>query len=130
MTDNPTGIAPHQACVTVTPGICGFTCRIGARKIDKQIVAIDITESECKQIQMLAGGLAEMSLKELFMPMTRNPVYVAAEKSGCHPSCAIPSAVLKTVEVAMGMALPQDVQFRYEPKEKCSAYGRSKNSTV
>jgi hypothetical protein len=119
MTDKATGIALHQACMTVTPGICGFACHIGARKIDKRIVAIDITDSECKQIQLLAGQLVEMSLKELFMPMIHNPVYVAAEKSGCHPSCAIPLAVLKTVEVAMGMALPQDVQFRYEPKEKC-----------
>lgn len=105
--------------MTVTPGICGFACRIRVQKIDKRIVAIEITDSECKQIRLLAGRLAQISLKELFMPMTRNPVYVAAEKSGCHPSCAIPSAVLKTIEVAMGMALPQDVQFRYEPKEKC-----------
>jgi len=119
MTDKATGIAPNQACVAVTPGICGFICRIRARKIDKRIVSIDITDSECKQIQLLDRRLAEMSLKELFMPLTRNPVYVAAEKSGCHPSCAIPSAVLKTVEVAMGMALPQDVRFRFDTEERC-----------
>jgi hypothetical protein len=119
MTDKATGVGPDEACVAVTPGICGFTCRIRARKIDKRMVSIDITDSECKQIQMLAGRLAEMSLKALFMPMTRNPVYVAAEKSGCHPSCAIPSAVLKTVEVAMGMALPQDVRFRFDNEGKC-----------
>ena len=71
MADKATGTGPDQACVAVTPGICGFTCRIRARKIDKRMVSIDITDSECKQIQMLAGRLAEMSLKELFMPMTR-----------------------------------------------------------
>ena len=83
------------------------------------MVSIDITDSECKQIKMLAGRVAEMSLKELFLPMTRNPVYMAAVKSGCHPSCAIPSAVLKTVEVAMGMALPQDVRFHFDTEGKC-----------
>lgn len=120
MADKATGIGPDQACVTVVPGICGNICRIRARKIDRRMVSIDITDSaECKQIQMLAGRLMEMSLKELFMPLTRNPVYVAAEKSGCHPSCAIPSAVLKSVEVAMGMALPQDVQFCFDTEEKC-----------
>ena len=120
MVDKATGIGPDQACATVAPGICGNICRIRARKIDRRMVSIEITDSaECKQIQMLAGRLVEMSLKELFMPLTRNPVYMAAEKSGCHPSCAIPSAVLKTVEVAMGMALPQNVRFRFDTEEKC-----------
>jgi hypothetical protein len=83
------------------------------------MVAIDISESECKQIRMLAGRLKEMSLKELFMPLTRNPVYAAAQQSGCHPSCVIPSAVLKAVEVALGMALPKDVQFRFDTGDHC-----------
>ena len=55
-----------------------------------------------------------MTLKELFMPVTRNPVYIAAEQSGCHPSCPIPAAALKAVEVAMEMALPRDVSIRFE----------------
>jgi hypothetical protein len=61
-----------------------------------------------------------MSLKELFMPLTRNPVYIAAEKSGCHPSCAIPAAVIKAVEVALGMALPKEVRIKFtnEANEK------------
>jgi hypothetical protein len=105
--------------MVVAPGICGFTCRIKARKIDRRAVAIDITDTECKQIQRLAKGLTDMSMKALFMPMTRNPVYIAAEKSGCHPSCAVPAAVLKTVEVALGMALAQDVRFRFDDDETC-----------
>jgi len=49
------------------------------------------------------------------MPVTRNPVYLAAQKSGCHPSCPIPAAVLKAAEVAMEMALPRDASIRFEP---------------
>ena len=59
--------------------------------------------------------MTDMTLKELFLPLTRNPVTIAAEKSGCHPSCAIPSAVLKAVEVAMDMALPKDVALKFSP---------------
>ena len=48
------------------------------------------------------------------MPVTRNPVYLAAQQSGCHASCPIPMAVLKAAEVAMEMALPRDVSIRFE----------------
>ena len=106
--------------VTVEPGICGFPCTVRAQKLDNKTVRVEITESECKQIQRLSNHLSEISLRELFLPMTRNPVYIAAEKSGCHPSCAIPLAVLKAVEVAWGVALPRDVRikFKHESLEK------------
>jgi hypothetical protein len=103
-----------DTCVTVVPGICGFTCRIHARKKSSRQVAIEIRESNCLQIQRLADRLSELSFKDLFLPLTRNPVYIAAEKSGCHPSCLIPCAVLKAVEAAMGMALPRTVQIEFE----------------
>jgi hypothetical protein len=106
------------ARVTAEPGICGFPCKVIARKIGKRRVSVEIIGSECQQVKKLANSLTEMTLKELFLPLTRNPVYIAAEKSGCHPSCAIPSAVLKAVEVAMDMALPKDVQIIFQPKNQ------------
>lgn len=104
------------AHVTADPGICGFSCTINVQKMDKRKVTVEIVGSECKQIQRLSIRLSEMTLKALFQPLTRNPVYIAAEQSGCHPSCSIPAAVLKAVEVALEMALPKDVyiQFRNE----------------
>ena len=96
--------------VSVEPGICGFDCVINVYRIDKRTVKIEISGSECKQIRRLSAELDEMSLKELFTPMTRNPVYAAAQKSGCHPSCVLPTAVLKAVEAALEMALPRDVR--------------------
>ena len=102
------------ACLAVTPGICGFTCKVQARMGEGKSVSILITQSECKQIQRLAESLTEMGLRELFMPVTRNPVFVLAQKACCHPSCPVPLAVLKAVEVAMEMALPRDVEIRFE----------------
>ena len=98
----------------VDPGVCGFTCVIRAQKLDKRSVGMEITGSECQQIQRLSGKLDKLSLKELFMPLTRNPVYRAAEASGCHPSCVIPAAVLKTAEVALEMAIPRPVRFSFD----------------
>ena len=106
--------------VRAEPGICGFPCTIKAQKLDNRTVTVEINGSECKQIKRLSTCLTVMSLKELFMPLTRNPVYTAAEKSGCHPSCAIPAAVIKAVEVALGMALPREVRIKFnsETNEK------------
>ncbi|MFZ0132149.1 MAG: hypothetical protein WAK95_06370 [Desulfobacterales bacterium] len=106
--------SPPIVTVAAEPGICGFPCTITAQKSGNRMVTIEINGSECKQIQRLSGSLTELSLKELFMPLTRNPVYIAAEKSGCHPSCTIPAAVLKAVEVVLGMALPMEARIRFE----------------
>ena len=114
MTKTGTGDRSADTCASVNAGICGFTCRIQAWKIDKRAVGLEINESECQQIQQFSEHLSKLSLKEVFMPVTRNPVYLAAQQSGCHASCPIPMAVLKAAEVAMEMALPRDVSIRFE----------------
>jgi hypothetical protein len=113
-TKNGNDSRSRATCVSVDAGICGFTCRIKAWKIDKRAVGLEISESECQQIQQFSEFLSKLTLKGLFMPVTRNPVYLAAEQSGCHPSCPIPAAVLKAAEVAMEMALPRDAFIRFE----------------
>ena len=114
---NKNGTDDHSkdTCAAVNAGICGFICRIKAWKIDKKTVGLEISESECQQIQDVSELLTQLSLNEIFMPITRNPVYLAAEQSGCHPSCPIPAAVLKAAEVAMEMALARDASIRFEP---------------
>jgi len=105
----------NDTCASVNAGICGFTCRIKAWKIDKRTVGLEISESECQQIQDYSELIRQLTLREVFMPATRNPVYLAAEQSGCHASCPVPVAVLKAAEVAMEMALPRDASIRFEP---------------
>jgi len=104
-----------DTCASINAGICGFTCHIEAWKIDKSAAGLKISESECRQIQRFSDLVSKLTLREIFMPVTRNPVYLAAQQSGCHASCPIPMAVLKTAEVAMEMALPREVSMRFEP---------------
>jgi len=106
---------PKDTCASVNAGICGFTCRIKAWKKDKKTVGLQISESECQQIQDFSESLNQLSLDEVFLPITRNPVYLAADHSGCHPSCPVPAAVLKAAEVALEMALAHDAVIRFEP---------------
>ena len=104
-----------RVCVQVSPGICGFNCRVYAQKIEKRAVALRIEGSECKQIQRLAKTVTQISMRDLFKALTKNPVFVSAEKAGCHSTCSVPTAILKSAEAAMGMALPSEVMIKFEP---------------
>jgi hypothetical protein len=99
--------------VKVEPGICGFCCTIVAIPENKRGVRLVIEEPECKQIRRLAGLLKPLTVKDLFVPFSRNPIFNAAERAGCHASCAIPTALAKAAEVATGMALPRSVRIDF-----------------
>ncbi len=116
--------------MTVDPGICGFPCVIEARKTGARKVSLEISSSDCEQIQRLSGRLKTLSIKELFTPLSRNPVYVAAEKSGCHLSCAIPVAVIKAAEVALELALPQEVHIKFQACRESDLNAKIKSSSV
>ena len=110
-----TETSPKEVCVTVDPGICGFPCVIKARKMGGKMVALEISGSDCGQIKKLSERLAQISLKDIFAPISRNPVYALTEKSKCHLSCPVPVAVIKAAEVAFGMALPREVHIKFVP---------------
>ncbi len=99
--------------VEVDPGICGFYCRIRVFRPAPKTVEIEISASECRQIRLLSKKIGRLSLRDLFTPLTRNPVFVAAEAAGCHTSCVVPTAVLKAAEAALEMALPKEVYIRF-----------------
>lgn len=104
-----------RVCVRVSPGICGFNCKVFAQKIDKQAVALRIEGSECKQIQRFSQSITQLSLQDVFKALTKNPVFVSAEKAGCHSTCSVPTAILKASEAVLGMALTSDVIIEFEP---------------
>ena len=97
----------------VDPGICGFTCSINAFKDGKHSVKFEI-QSDCDQIQNLAGDLGKISMKDLFLPLSRNPIFLSAEKSQCHLACPIPCSIVKAAEVALGLALPKRITITFE----------------
>jgi len=104
-------IRPETINVTVDPGICGFVCSISAWKEGTQ-VEFDI-QSECDQIKNLAMRLGPVKMKDLFAPLTKSPFFLSAEKSKCHLACPIPSSLVKTAEVVLGLALPKEVTIRF-----------------
>ena len=106
--------APEEVMVVVEPGVCGFQCIIRAKRIENRRVHIGITGSGCKSVNQMAALLEDILLRDLFAPPSRNPVFLSAEKAGCHPSCPIPVGVLKAAECAMEMALARPASIRFE----------------
>ena len=105
------GNEPESVRAAVDPGICGFICSINVWEEGKT-VRFDI-QSECGQIKKLAGTLGSITLKDLFVPLTKCPLFRCAEASRCHLACPVPSALVKSAEVALGLALPKEVSIRF-----------------
>ena len=104
--------------IFVEPGICGFSCHVEARRQDKQHASVEIIGSECELIQKMAENLKEITLNDIFVPHTKNSVYKAAERAGCHLTCPVPIALLKAAEVALELALPREASIKFEQHEK------------
>lgn len=100
--------------VTVNSGICGHTTTIQVEKIEKHVVRISL-DSECERVAALAPELAELNWRHgVFCKMVDSKIYQAASQHLRHTACPIPSAILKAIEVEVGIALPKDVIIHFE----------------
>lgn len=102
--------------VTVTCGNCNFTARVEAQADAANSVGVAIN-CDCPRVQEFAAAAARLSptcaagwkCADFF-------VYQEAARANLHPACPVPVALLKVVEVAAGLALPQDVVIHFEPQ--------------
>ena len=99
--------------LNVKPGICGFDCIVKAENSDKMVTKVEISESDCKMIQKLSSNLGDISMQDLFAPLTKNPIFIAAEQAGCHLACPVPVAIVKACEVTLGLAIKKDVTILF-----------------
>jgi hypothetical protein len=102
-----------KICLEVDPGICGFTCRIEATCSDKRTAQTDIVGSGCSMIQQLGEMIGEVTFQDVFVPLTKNKIFLGAEKAGCHLACPVPTALVKAAEAALTLALQKDVTFKF-----------------
>ncbi len=98
----------------VDPGICGFACTVRSTSENKKTAQIKISGSGCTMIQELAGTVKEVSMQDIFVPLTKNLIFINAEKAKCHLACPVPVAVVKAAEAALVLALPKDVTMKFE----------------
>jgi hypothetical protein len=98
-------------------GICGHTVEVNAIPEGRRKVKLDI-KSSCGNYQKIAEELKEAEpFKELFQPLGQGEMFQLLAKNIPHPSCPGIAGILKTIEVAAGLALPQTAVIEVEKVE-------------
>ncbi len=103
--------------VIVTPGNCGFSVAITARKVEDKKVSISV-DTECEMITAMQEDIKLIDMRTLFSKHFANPVYRSADRHLKHVACTVPSAILKAVEVELGLCVAEDVTIRFEKPDK------------
>ena len=102
--------------IEVYAGVCGHSAVIDVTKVDDTHVQVVIT-SACDEITAMNPDLARVQWKgkghEVFKRMTESAVYQSAATHIRHTACPIPTAILKAIEVEVGIALPKDVTITF-----------------
>ena len=98
--------------VDVNPGICGHTTKITI--IPKEEMKVDvILESECEHIDNMSSELKDIdAYTESLKRSEHSKVLEIARRHCSHSGCPVPMSICKGIEVAMGVAEPQDVNVK------------------
>ena len=106
-----------MAKAKVDAGVCGYKATIEAQSLNGKEVQVEIC-SECDMITAMNEDLQRLQWKgkghEVFRRMTESTVYESAARHIRHCACIVPAAVLKTIEVETGMALPKAASVEFE----------------
>ncbi len=95
----------------IQSGTCGFSTEVTVL-CEKRRCSLSI-ESDCPAIQELAQELRVVDPMEEITYRGKGPLTLRLARKYCpHPSCPVPSGIIKAVEVEAGLALPQDVSIR------------------
>lgn len=98
--------------VKVNAGVCGFITIVKVDSEDMQNAVIQI-ETECPNIKPMEMEMKEVDgYEECFSKLGESRVYELAKKYCRHAACPVPSAIIKGIEVACGLALPRDVDIK------------------
>ena len=103
-----------MAKVEVNPGVCGLLTTLHVKVDDMENVSVEI-QSECPHIKAMEAELVDLDgYVECFARYSASTVYSIAEKHCRHLACPVPTAIIKGMEVACGLALPKDVILQIE----------------
>ena len=98
--------------VIVNSGACGYTVTIKAVKGKDGKISVSL-ETDCKMVTKMLEDIAVVDRMAVLTGFQNNPVYRSAAKHLKHAACAVPSAILKAVEVEAGLNVPKDAVIRF-----------------
>ncbi len=103
-----------MAKVTVDAGICGFSTSIFVSSEDKRTASIRM-ETTCPNLKPLEAKPFEIdAYVECFGKIGDTPVFEQLRGFCRHSACPVPTAVIKGIEVACGLALAKDATIHVE----------------
>jgi hypothetical protein len=102
--------------VEVFAGVCGHSAIIEVSKVDEAHVQV-VIHSACEEITDMNPDLTRLQWKgkghTIFKRMTESAVYQSADRHIRHTACPVPTAILKAIEVEVGIALAKDVTISF-----------------
>jgi hypothetical protein len=103
-----------MAKIIVNPGICGLITEIEVEAADGMNAEFKI-ETQCEHIKKLAEAVPSVNgYEEVFKKYGQGAIAKASAVHCSHAACPVPTAMLKGVEVVCSLALPKDVEIKFE----------------
>ncbi|MBU0992329.1 MAG: hypothetical protein KJ737_07525 [Proteobacteria bacterium] len=98
----------------ISGGVCGLITVVEAHKRGNGRIKLTIS-SNCENIKKLAAEMDEIDpYDEIFRTLKLTRTCDVASQHLPHPSCIVPSGILKTIEVEADLALPQEASIKIE----------------
>lgn len=96
----------------VEPGACGLNVVVLAELNDRQLLNIDF-HTACKFVTGMKDEFKELNWKKgIFSKIHDSYIYEVCSKHLKHVDCPVPCAILKTIQVLLGIALEQETIIR------------------
>ena len=99
--------------VMVDAGICGFSTTVEVSKLSSRKVTVTLT-SDCEMVTQMAEDLGELDWQDTLGERRASLVDKTASRCLRHTACPVPVAIIKAIEVEVGLALPRDVAIHFE----------------
>ena len=101
-----------MAKVKIFAGNCGFHTTVTAI-MEKRVCKLEI-ESDCPDIQRIADELGEVEpFGEISFRRGMPMILEAGARHCSHAACPVPVGMIKAVEVAAGLALPENPTIQF-----------------
>jgi hypothetical protein len=102
-----------MAMIWVRAGVCEKETTISVRRSDMTHVRVTF-DTTCEHVQKLAEALTELDVaSEMSIPRNESRTCHLATEYLCRNSCIVPAAILKAVEVEMGLFLPAESRIEF-----------------
>jgi hypothetical protein len=98
--------------VAVDAGVCGYKALVRAEKTTGYTVRLTV-QTDCPHVSKIAPEPLEVdAVRQIGLRAGLPSLLVDAYACCAHAACVVPSALIKAVEVAAGLALPVDVSMK------------------